>query len=222
MRKKTLSTLRFCFSAIIFNSIALISSCNEDIPEVRDPCDFVRSVDEVPLDISTACNECFFKFSFQGRIYDFKDERFAAWFGCEEEGKCFKIYKNDFFEFKFKSLKRSSDLFASLNEQRALLTPDSLMLTDFNFFQPSFLLRNRCGVEYQVAKNTNIFFPDISHSTVTGISVWNFFIVDDGVNPVRYSTSYLISGTFSTQMLIDNKSESIGGSYALLFNITEP
>ena len=222
MRKKTLSTLRFCFSAIIFNSIALISSCNEDIPEVRDPCDFVRSVDEVPLDISTACNECFFKFSFQGRVYDFKDERFAAWFGCEEEGKCFKIYKNDFFEFKFKSLQRSSDLFSSLNKQRALLTPDSLMQTDFNFFQPSFLLKDRCGVEYQVAENTNIFSPDVSSSTLTSISVWSFLIINDGVNPPRYVTDYLISGIFSTQVLIGNESVSIGGSYSLLFVVEEP
>ncbi|QLH31460.1 MAG: hypothetical protein HWD62_02550 [Cyclobacteriaceae bacterium] len=69
------------------------------------------------------------------------------------------------------------------------------MQTDFNFFQPSFLLKDRCGVEYQVAKNTNIFFPDISNSTLTGISVWNYFVIDD----TRYSTSYLISGTFNTR-----------------------
>ncbi|HMR58860.1 MAG TPA: hypothetical protein PLM56_12615 [Cyclobacteriaceae bacterium] len=211
----------FWFQLCILILITFLSSCNEDMPVIRDPCDFIISTEEASLDVSTACNECFLKLSFQGRLYDFKDNRintFSEFFGNES----LQVNRNDFFEFKFKSLKRSSDLFASLNEQRALLTPDSLMLTDFNFFQPSFLLRNRCGVEYQVAKNTNIFFPDISHSTVTGISVWNFFIVDDGVNPVRYSTSYLISGTFSTQMLIDNKSESIGGSYALLFNITEP
>ncbi len=115
-------------------------------------------------------------------------------------------------------MQRSSDLFSALNEQRALLTPDSLMKTNFNFFQPSFLLKDRCGVEYQVAKNTNIFFPDISSNTLKGISVLNYFVIDD----TRYSTSYLISGTFSTQVLIGDKSESIGGSYALIHNITEP
>ncbi len=219
--KRTLSILRFCFNAIIFVLVAFFSSCDEDITEKRDPCDFVRSVDEVALDTSTACNECFFKFSFQGRVYDFKDERFGKWLQCEG-GKCIIVIRNTFFEFNSKSLNRSSDLFSSLNKQRALLTPDSLMQTDFNFFQQSFLLKDRCGVEYQVAENTNIFFPDISHSTVTGISVWNFNIIDDGVNPIRYSTHYLISGTFSTQVLIGNQPNSIGGSYLLLYKIEEP
>ena len=223
MRKKqTFSILRFCCNPLIFVLIAFLSSCDEDTPEVRDPCDFVRSVDEVTLDTSTSsCNECFFKFSFQGRLYDFNDDRIKSIYGCEN-GKCTKTISNDFFEFKMKSLQRSSDLFSSLNKQRALLTPDSLMQTDFNFFQPSFLLKDRCGVEYQVAKNTNIFSPDISHSTVTGISVRNFNIIDDGVNPLRYSTHYLISGVFSTQVLIGNKPNSIGGSYLLLYKIEEP
>lgn len=56
-----------------------------------------------------------------------------------------------------------------------------------------FLLKDRCGV-------------------------LNYFVIDD----TRYSTSYLISGTFSTQVLIGDKSESIGGSYALIHYITEP
>lgn len=214
--------IRLSAQMLIFSLLAFLASCNEDVPEVRDPCDFVRSVDEVSLDISTACNECFFKFSFQGRVYDFRDERYESWFGCEEEEKCLISYKNTFFEFKLKSLNRSSDLFSSLNKQRALLTPDSLMLTDFNFLQPSFQLKDRCNVEYQVAENTNIFFPDVSSSTLTGISVWNFTFINDGVNPPRYSTNYLISGTFSTKVLIGDKSESIGGSYALLYNIVEP
>jgi len=152
----------------------------------------------------------------------FKDERFGEWFGCEEEGKCLKTYKNDFFDFKFKSLNRSSDLFVSLNEQRALLTPDSLRLTDFKFIQPSFLLKDRCDVEYQVVRNTNSFYPDISTNTITKISVWNFTIINDGFNPLRYSTDYLISGTFSTQILIGDKPNSIGGSYSLLYTIEEP
>ncbi|HNR73884.1 MAG: hypothetical protein UZ12_BCD005001062 [Bacteroidetes bacterium OLB12] len=222
MSKKATQIARLILQALILSSMILLTSCNEDIPEVRDPCDFIRSVDEVSLDISTACNECFFKFSFQGRVYDFRDERFESSFGCEEEEKCLITYKNAFFDFKFKSLDRSSDLFSSLKEQRALLTPDSLILTDFNFLQPSFRLKDRCNVEYQVAKNTNIFFPDVSSNTIMAISVWNFSVIDDGVNPIRYSTSYLISGTFSTQILVDDNSESIGGSYALLYTITEP
>ena len=216
--KEIYPAMRLCFRALVFVSVAFLSSCNEDMPEERDPCDFVRSVDEVSLDTSTsACQECFFKFSFRGRLYEFNDDRIESWFQCTEE-KCTKTNTNDFFEFKLKSLQRSSDLFSSLNIQRALLTPDSLMQTDFNFFQPSFLLKDRCGVEYQVAKNTNIFFPDISNSTLTGISVWNYFVIDD----TRYSTSYLISGTFNTRVLIGGESVSIGGSYALLYNITEP
>ena len=221
LKKRVVSIFRLCFNALIFVLITFLSSCDEDITEERDPCDFIRSVDEVSLDVSTACNECFFKFSFQGRVYDFRDERFEKWLQCEEE-KCIIAIRNAFFEFNLKSLNRSSGLFSSLNKQRALLTPDSLMQTDFSFFQPSFLLKDRCGVEYQVAKNTNIFSPDISHSTVTGISVRNFNIIDDGVNPLRYSTHYLISGVFSTQVLIGNKPNSIGGSYLLLYKIEEP
>ncbi|MBX2899079.1 MAG: hypothetical protein KF775_05500 [Cyclobacteriaceae bacterium] len=221
MRKKATQVIRLSFQILIFSSLVLLTSCNEDIPEVRDPCDFVRSVDEVSLDTSTACNECFFKFSFQGRVYDFRDERFGDWFQCEE-GKCVIAYRNEFYEFSLKSLNRSSDLFVSLNEQRALLTPDSLMQTDFKFIQPSFMLKDRCGVEYQVAENTNRFFPDVSTNTITNISVWNFTIIDDGVNPLRYSTNYLIGGTFSTQVLIGDKPNSIGGSYSLLYNIEEP
>ncbi|MBX2894399.1 MAG: hypothetical protein KF763_03090 [Cyclobacteriaceae bacterium] len=97
-----------------------------------------------------------------------------------------------------------------------------MMQTDINFFQQSFLLKDRCGVEYQVSKNTNVFSPDVSNSTITSISVWSFLIINDGVNPPRYVTDYLISGTFSTQILIGNKSESIGGSFSLLFDIVEP
>ncbi len=211
--------LRFGFHAIIFVVIAAFSSCNEDMPVVRDPCDFIITTEESSLDTSTSiCQECFFKFSFRGKLYDFRDERFESWYQCLEDNKCTEVNKNDFFEFRLKSLLRSSDLFSSLNEQRALLTPDSLIQTDFNFFQASFLLKDRCAEEYQVVKNTNIFSPDISSSTLTGISIWNYFVIDD----TRYSTTYLISGTFSTQVMINTKSESIGGSYALLFNITEP
>lgn len=213
---------RVSVHALIFSMFAFLTSCNKDVLEVRDPCDFVRSVDEVSLDISTACHECYFKFSFQGRLYDFKDERYESWFGCEEEEKCLITYKNSFFDFKLKSLNRSSDLFSSLNQERALLTLDSLMLTNFNFLQPSFQLRDRCKGEYQVAKNTSVFFPDISSSTITSISVWNFTFINDGVNPPRYATDYLLKGNFSTQVLIDEKLESIGGSYALLYTIVEP
>lgn len=221
MRKQTTLHVRLTFQIIIFCSLAILISCDKEAPEFRDPCDFVRSVDEVPLDVSTACHECFFKFSFRGRVYNFRDERFGELFGCEGE-KCLIKNTNSFFEFNLKSLNRSSDLFASLNEQRALLTPDSLIQTDFNFIQPSFILKDRCNVEYQVAKNSNSFSLDVSSSTLTGIRVWNFFIVDDGINPVRYSTTYLITGTFSTQITISGASESIGGSYALLYTIEEP
>ncbi|MBX2894398.1 MAG: hypothetical protein KF763_03085 [Cyclobacteriaceae bacterium] len=221
MSKKVTQIARLILQMLTLSSMALLASCNEDVPDVRDPCDFIRSVDEVSLDISTACHECFFKFSFQGRVYDFRDERFESLFGCEEEEKCLITYKNALFDFKFKSLNRSSDLFSSLKEQRALLTLDSLMLTDFSFLQPSFQIKDRCGVEYQVARNTNIFFPDVSRNTITSISVWNFSVINDGVNPLRYSTNYLINGTFSTQILVEDRLESIGGSYALLYTITE-
>lgn len=220
MLKNAVEIVKFSFRISIFPLLAFLASCNEDVPEARDPCDFIRSSNEVSLDTSIACDECFFKFSFQGRVYDFRDEKFGDWFKCEE-GKCVITYRNEFYEFSLKSLNRSSDLFVSLNEQRALLTPDSLMQTDFKFIQPSFTLKDRCGVEYQVAENTNISFPDVSSNTITNISVWNFTIIDDGVNPLRYSTNYLIDGTFSTQVLIGDKPNSIGGSYSLLYNIEE-
>ena len=110
LKKRVLSIFRLCFNALIFVLITFLSSCDEDITEERDPCDFIRSVDEVSLDVSTACNECFFKFSFQGRVYDFRDERFEKWLQCEEE-KCIIAIRNAFFEFNLKSLNRSSGLF---------------------------------------------------------------------------------------------------------------
>lgn len=215
---KAARIIRLKAQVLIFSSLAFFASCNEDMPTVRDPCDFIQSNNEISPDTSTStCNECFFRFSFQGRLYEFNDDIIITWNQCSGE-KCTDTNANDLFEFKLKSLQRSSDLFSALNEQRALLTADSLLLTDFTFFQPSFQLKDRCGEEYQVAKNTNSFFPDLSISTLTGINVYNYFVIDD----TRYSTSYLISGTFSTQVLIGGKSESIGGSYALLYAITEP
>lgn len=222
MNKNVTQIARLIVQMVIFSSLALLVSCGEDIPEVRDPCDFVRSINEVSLDTSTStCGDCFFKFSFRGRIYDFRDDRIKTWYECEA-GRCTKNAVNDFFEFRLKSLQRSSDLFSSLNEQRALLTPDSLMQTNFNFFQQSFLLKDRCGVDYQVTGNSNLFSPDISSSIITSIKVWSFLIINDGVNPPRYVTDYIVSGTFSTQIVIDDKPESIGGSFTLLFDIVEP
>lgn len=209
--------VRFSFRASLFVLIAIVSSCDEDIPELRDPCDFARSNTEISLDTSTStCSECFFKFSFDGRLYEFNDDFIKTWTQCNGE-KCIDTNMNNLFDFKLKSLQHSRDLFSALNQQRALLTPDSLIQTDFNFFQPSFFLKDRCGEEYQVIENTTVFSPDISNSTLTGISVWNYSVIDD----TRYSTSYLIRGTFSTQILVNNESKSIGGSYALLYNITE-
>ncbi len=74
-----------------------------------------------------------------------------------EDGKDIIAYYNDFFEFQLKNLHHSRDLFFSLNQQRALLTPDSLKKTDFSFFQPAFILKDRCRRLYQVAENTNIY-----------------------------------------------------------------
>jgi len=217
MYSKAARIRRLSAKILIFYSLVFLTSCDDDEPMDRDPCDFVVSAMEIPLDTSTACQECFFKISFKGRLYEFTDNRINSFYQCNEEN-CSENNVNDFFEIKFKAVQRSSDLFSALNEDRALLTPDSLMLTDFSFFQASFLLKDRCGVEYQVVKNTSLFSPDLSISTLTGISVYNYFIIDD----TRYSTSYLITGTFSTKVLIGNEALSIGGSYALLYNITEP
>lgn len=219
--KEIYPAMRLCFRALVFVSVAFLSSCDEDITEERDPCDFVRSVDEVLLDSNgSTFQESFFKFSFQGRLYDFRDNRFRNLAQCNEAA-CFVNYSNDFFEFKVKRLERNLYLFQSLNKIRPLLTPDSLNLTITNLFQPSFLLKDRCGGQYPVAQNTNIFFPDVSSNTITNIQVWGSQIIDDEVNP-RYSSSYFISGTFSTRILIGDKAESIGGSYTLFFSVVEP
>ncbi|QLH31466.1 MAG: hypothetical protein HWD62_02580 [Cyclobacteriaceae bacterium] len=45
--KEIYPAMRLCFRALVFVSVAFLSSCDEDITEERDPCDFVRSVDEV-------------------------------------------------------------------------------------------------------------------------------------------------------------------------------
>jgi len=218
MHKKATQIIRFGIQAFIFSSLALLASCSEDIPEVRDPCDFIRSIDEISLD-SNGSNfqECFFKFSFQGRLYDFRDDRFRSIVQCNEAA-CFVNYSNDFFEFKVKRLERNLHLFQSLNKIRPLLTPDSLNLTITNLFQPSFLLKDRCGGQYPVAQNTNIHFPDISSNTITNIQVRDSQFLDDA----HYYTDYFISGNFSTRILIGDKAESIGGSYTLFFSVVEP
>ncbi|QLH31462.1 MAG: hypothetical protein HWD62_02560 [Cyclobacteriaceae bacterium] len=48
--KEIYPAMRLCFRALVFVSVAFLSSCDEDITEERDPCDFVRSIDEVLLD----------------------------------------------------------------------------------------------------------------------------------------------------------------------------
>jgi len=221
MLKEIVSKTHLFFSAIFVFFLVSLVSCTDDLSEVRDPCDFIRSVDEVLIDPNgSTFRESFFKFSFQGKLYEFKDDRFQNLAQCNE-ASCFVNYSNDFFEFKVKRIARNLYLFQSLNEIRPLLTPDSLNLSDTNLFQPSFLLKDQCGGQYNVAQNTNIFFPDISSSTITNIQVWGSQIIDDEVNP-RYSASYFISGTFSTRILIDDKAESIGGSYTLFFSVVEP
>ncbi|HCR54003.1 MAG TPA: hypothetical protein PLM56_17780 [Cyclobacteriaceae bacterium] len=151
---------------LLFLLAAPLTSCDEDIKDMRHPCDFVLSVDEVTLDTSgSGCADCFFKFSFRGRVYDFHDDRIV-----DEYDGFINNYYNDFFEFYLKQVQHSSDLFSSLNQERALLTPDSLKKTDFNFLQPSFMLKDRCDRRYQVEKKTNIFV-DVSNNTITNISV---------------------------------------------------
>ena len=59
---------------LLFLLAAPLTSCDEDIKDMRHPCDFVLSVDEVTLDTSgSGCADCFFKFSFRGRVYDFHE-----------------------------------------------------------------------------------------------------------------------------------------------------
>ncbi|MBX2894400.1 MAG: hypothetical protein KF763_03095 [Cyclobacteriaceae bacterium] len=115
MLKEMPSIKKTFLSAIFILFLGSLASCNDDMPAVRDPCDFIISTEESSLDTSTStCQECFFKFSFRGKVYDFRDDRIEKWFGCEE-GKCTITAKNNFFEFRLKSLQRSSDLFSSLN-----------------------------------------------------------------------------------------------------------
>lgn len=218
LKVKILSTFRFCFNSLFFTSMAFVSSCDEDISTVRDPCDFIRSVDEVLLDPNgSTFRECYFKFSFQGRLFDFRDDRFSSMVQCNET-TCFINYSNDFFEFKAKRLGRNRYLFESLNAIRPLLTPDSMNLITINLFQPSFILKDPCGGQYNVAENTNIFFPDVSSNTISDIQVQSSQLLDD----TQYVTGYFISGAFSTRILVEGKSESIGGSYTLFFSVVEP
>jgi hypothetical protein len=207
------------FHILLFLLAALLTSCDEDIKDMRHPCDFVLSVDEVTLDASSSgCADCFFKFSFRGRVYDFRDDRIIRGYNG-----FINNYYNDFFEFYLKQVQNSSDLFSSLNQQRALLTPDSLKKTDFNFLQPSFMLIDRCDRRYQVEKNTNIFVPDVSNNTITNISVWSYFVVPNGEDePIIYSVTYLIKGQFTTRVLVGSDPEIVSGSYALQYTIDEP
>jgi hypothetical protein len=206
-------------ATIIFS---VFSSCKEEEPEPRDPCDFFISTDEVPpLTSTNPCATCFFKFSFKGKVYDFKNNQVpGAMIQFGEDGKDIIAYYNDLFEFQFKHLNRSPDLFFSLNQQRALLTPDSLKKTDFDFFQPAFVIKDRCGMIYQVAENTNLYAPDISYNTIKNISVWSSELVN--TEPPHYSTTYVVSGEFTTQILIGQESEYIAGSYSLLYSLDEP
>ncbi len=110
----------------------------------------------------------------------------------------------------------------SMNEVRALLTPDSLRKTDFNFLQPSLLLKDRCGVLYQVTENTSIFFPEISNNTITDIKLVNSTIIDNGADPTEYITYYLVTGNFISRIVTNNGSDHISGSYTLDFYVIEP
>jgi hypothetical protein len=208
---------------IVVIMFSLLFSCKEEVIDTRDPCDFFISTDEVPLLTSTnPCESCFFKFSFRGKLYNFKNDQMPGGmiqFG--EGGKDIISYYNDFFEFQLKYLHRSRDLFFSLNQQRALLTPDSLKKTDFNFFQPAFVLKDRCGIIYQVAENTNIYTPDISNNTIKNITVWSSQLVNEQP-PTRYYTIYLVSGDFTSRILTGKDPDYISGSYSLLYSIVEP
>lgn len=82
---------------------------------MRDPCDFIISTEEASSDSSTSlCQECFFKFSFRGRLYEFRDDKIESWYQCSSDEKCTEFNVNDFFEFRFKSLTESSNLFFSI------------------------------------------------------------------------------------------------------------
>jgi hypothetical protein len=219
-----MKTRPFSSSAVItVVMFVLFASCKDEVVELRDPCDFYISAAEVPLSGSTySCENCFFKFSFREKLYTFTKnqlpESLMTFRG--EGGKELTVYENDFFEFQFAYLHHSRDLFFSLDQQRPLLTPDSLKKTDFNFFQPAFVLKDRCDNQYQVAENTSIYFPEISNHTLKSISVVNSYLINE--EPPRYSTTYLISGVFSSQILTNKGSEYISGSYSLHYWIQDP
>lgn len=201
-------------------ALLLLSCSGEEEVDKREPCDFVISTAEIPLSTSR-CKDCSFRFSFRGRTYDFDEDRITSDFRTDENDRSTFSYYNDFFEFKFKSVDRHNNLFASLNEERALLTPDSLQQTDFNFLQPSFLLKDRCGRQYQVVGNTTDYYPDASRNTITGIVPWNFQAVDIGSGSMLYVTDYLITGTFNTEIVDTNESHVIAGSYTLQYQVIE-
>ncbi len=198
----------------------LLSCSGEEEVDKREPCDFVISTAEIPLSTSR-CKDCSFRFSFKGRTYDFDEDRITSDFRTDENGNSTFSYYNDFFEFKFKSVDRHNNLFASLNEERSLLTPDSLQQTDFNFLQPSFLLKDRCSRQYQIAGNTTDYYPDVSRNTITDIVPWNFQAIDIGSGGMLYVTDYLVTGTFSTEILDSSESYVIAGSYTLQYQVTE-
>jgi hypothetical protein len=212
----------FIYTSTVIILFVALSSCKDEEVVARDPCDFFLPTDEIPLLPTTnPCTNCFFKFSFRGKVYDFNKNKLpGAMIQFGEDNKDIISYYNDLFEFQFKYLHRSRDLFFSLNQQRALLTPDSLKKTDFNFLQPAFGLKDRCGKLYQVSANTNIYAPDISNNTIKNISVWSSEIVNEQP-PTRYYVTYLVSGEFATQVVTGKDIDHVSGSYSLLYSIVE-
>lgn len=221
-KRRAIAAMQFYFHSFLFVLVASFSSCSEDIPEMRDPCDFVRSVDEVSLSTSTNCKSCFFKFSFRKELFEFHQDRINREFRCGVECEKNTIaYYNDFFEFQLKFLHRNRDLFFVLEETLSLLTPDSLRKTDYNILQPSLIIKDRCGKQYQIAENTSIFFPDVSSNTITEIKLVDSAIIDNGTEPTEFITFYLVTGNFTSRILTGNDSDYISGSYNLEFYVIE-
>ncbi|MFT5955431.1 MAG: hypothetical protein ACI8QD_002283 [Cyclobacteriaceae bacterium] len=207
---------------LLISSVLFTISCNSDEVEIRDPCDFVRSINEIASEPSTSSDDYFVKFSFQENVYYFQKnqiDKSIVTVTIEDNQRSIEVFKNDFFELSFSTPHLARTLFLSLNDQRELLTEEAFLASDPTLLRASFILLDRCGNNYPVLSDDLVTsFSDRSTITVAAIELKGVLPVKGGV---YYLADFTVSGTFRAVLEIDNRQSVLGGSFSLPFSTLE-
>jgi hypothetical protein len=206
----------------LISSVLFTISCNSDEVEIRDPCDFVRSINEIASEASTPSDDYFVKFSFQENVYHFQNNRIDASIvsvNIEENQRNILVFENDFFEISFFIPLVAKTLFLRLNDKQELLTKEAFLAADPALVRASFVLMDRCGNNYPILSNDLIASPfDQSTITISAIELKEIAISEGGV---YYLATFSVSGTFRAVLEIDNRQSVLGGSFSLPFSTLE-